>query len=171
LGELLGGLDFSTPLGLYECPYPSKRLLPDDELAYCASTGRFRFLKDTCCDIDVITRRLDILADTPFRLYNANTATLLASLKAGAAGFSGIMANFHPELYVGLASEPLQSLLTICSWIEGQYYPVNAKYHLNQLGLPISTYTRSKDHKLFTKTQMDEVRQMNLLIKKVAYDL
>ena len=36
------------------------------------------------------------------KLYNANTATLLESMREGAAGYSGVMANFHPELYVWL---------------------------------------------------------------------
>ena len=36
------------------------------------------------------------------KLYNANTSTLLESMKYGAAGYSGVMANFHPALYAWL---------------------------------------------------------------------
>jgi len=166
---ILNKLDPALPLGLYECPYPYKRLLSDDEIALCGSTGRFRFLKDTCCDIETLRRRLKILEGSKLRLYNANTTTLLDSYYLGAAGFSGVMANFHPELYVLLSqlwqdagrAKLLQSLLTTCSRIESQLYPVNAKYHLRHLGLSI--HTRSKNHMELTQAFKDEVRQMHVL--------
>ena len=72
----------------------------------------------------------------------------------GMAGFSGVMANFHPELYVWLTrnwdKEPqkaqiLQDLLGMASIAEYQTYPVNAKYHLKITGLPIDIYSRSKN--------------------------
>ena len=61
------------------------------------------------------------------KLYNANTSTLLESMKYGAAGYSGVMANFHPALYAWLLenwekepekAEYLQDILTPCSFIE-----------------------------------------------------
>jgi 4-hydroxy-tetrahydrodipicolinate synthase len=176
LDGLLGRLDkagVKTPLGLYECPYPYKHLLTDEELAFCRETGRFRFIKDTSCNIDTLRRRAGMLSGNTLRLYNANTATLLASLKAGAAGFSGVMANFHPEIYVHLAkiwrTDPanarlLQALISTCSFFEGQWYPVNAKYHLKRLGLPIGLYTRSKTHAKMSPLFMDEVDQMDDLV-------
>ena len=51
--ELLEQLPPITPLGLYECPYPYKRVLSQEELEFCIQTGRFRFLKDTCCDAEL----------------------------------------------------------------------------------------------------------------------
>lgn len=36
-----------VPLGIYECPFPYKRLLTPEILRWCRSTGRFRFIKDT----------------------------------------------------------------------------------------------------------------------------
>lgn len=173
MGQILNGLDPTLPLGLYECPYPYKRLLSDNEIALLGSTGRFHFLKDTCCDIETLRRRLRILEGSQFLLYNANTATLLDSLHLGAAGFSGVMANFHPELYVALThiwqsegqASLLQSLLTLCSRIEGQLYPVNAKHHLKQLGLPISIYTRSRSHLEMSTLYKEEIRQMNILVE------
>jgi len=176
LEQILNGLDPALPLGLYECPYPYKRLLSDDEVALCGSTGRFHFLKDTCCDIEILKRRLSILQGSKLKLYNANTTTLLDSFNSGAAGFSGVMANFHPELYVALSqiwqdaeqAGLLQSLLTLCSRIESQLYPVNAKYHLSQLGLPINIYTRSRSHLELTNLFKDEIRQMNMLVEWAA---
>jgi len=169
LEHILNGLEPALPLGLYECPYPYKYLLTDEDIAFCGSTGRFQFLKDTCCDIEILRRRLKILEGSPLRLYNANTTTLLESYRLGAAGFSGVMANFHPELYVLLSqiwqdtegAAILQSFLTTCSRIESQLYPVNAKYHLRHLGIGITT--RSKNHMDLTETFKDEVRQMHML--------
>ena len=45
LDWLLSQLPPDLPLGLYECPVPYRRLLSDDELAYCAATGRFCHLQ------------------------------------------------------------------------------------------------------------------------------
>ena len=43
-------------------------------------------------------------APSPFRFYNANVETLLASNSMGGAGFSGISANFYPWLHARLCS-------------------------------------------------------------------
>ncbi|NHN34227.1 dihydrodipicolinate synthase family protein [Paenibacillus agricola] len=140
--------------GLYECPYPYKRLVNPALLQWCVSTGRFLFLKDTCCNIEEIQARLAVLEGTGLKLFNANSATLLESLKQGAAGFSGIMANHHPALYVWLTenwstqpekAERVQDFLGLASAIEGQYYPVDAKYNIQLSGVPISLTTRVKD--------------------------
>ena len=88
--------------GIYECPYPYKRMVSDELLRWFAQTGRIGFLKDTCCDEQRIRRRLQIVNGTGLQLFNANTATLLASLRDGGCGFSGVMANFHADLYATL---------------------------------------------------------------------
>ena len=48
---LVDHLDPAMPLGFYESPAPYKRLMSLEELKTCAETGRFHFMKDTCCDI------------------------------------------------------------------------------------------------------------------------
>ncbi|WP_240417154.1 dihydrodipicolinate synthase family protein [Paenibacillus periandrae] len=140
--------------GIYECPYPYKRLMNPALLEWCVSTGRFLFLKDTCCNIVEIKARLEVLKGTGLKLFNANSATLLESLKLGAAGFSGIMANHHPNLYVWLTenwntqpekAEHVQDYVGLASGIEGQYYPVDAKYNIQLSGVPITLTTRVKD--------------------------
>ena len=168
---LVDRLDPAMPLGFYECPAPYKRLMSLEELKTCAETGRFHFMKDTCCDIATLRARLEVLRGTNLRLYNANTTTLLDSLRAGAAGFSGVMASFHPELYAWLLNhvedsraETVQAALTICSEIERQLYPVNAKYHLQTAGLPITLRSRTQDCRLLTPTFQEEVRQMQVLV-------
>lgn len=174
--DFLEHIDSEIPLGFYECPYPYKRLLSLENLKTCAETGRFYFLKDTCCDADLIQQRLDVLKGTNLKLYNANTSTLLETLRAGAVGFSGVMANFHPELYVTLCKKYkeekisyLQDFLTLASLIERQYYPVNAKYHLQQIErIPMTTFSRRMDDKGMTETFRKEVKMMDELAKEIG---
>ena len=159
------------PLGFYECPYPFKRLITLEELEACAGTGRFAFMKDTCCDIGLIRRRLKVLEGTGFGLYNANTTTALESVLAGAAGFSGVMLNFHPELYRWMLDhawdEPgkaqlVQNFLTVFSEIERQYYPVNAKYHQVEFEKTLTSYyARTAPMEGLTETFRTEVRDLH----------
>lgn len=169
--QIMDAVPADLPLGFYECPYPFKRLITLDELKWCAETGRFAFMKDTCCDIATIRDRLGAIAGSPLRLYNANTTTLLESLRGGAAGFSGVMMNFHMDLYRRLMdlwdirpdkAETLQAFLTLFSEIERQYYPVNAKYHQQHFeGTFADTYTRVIPDTGLTPTFRDEVEQMH----------
>ncbi|MGN1019799.1 MAG: dihydrodipicolinate synthase family protein [Aristaeellaceae bacterium] len=177
LKTLMAHLDPETPLGFYECPYPFKRLITLEELKWCADSGRFAFMKDTCCDIGLIRRRLQALEGSPLRLFNANTTTLLDSLRSGAAGFSGVMMNFHMELYDWLwrnwreqpeRAEQVQAFLTVFSEIERQYYPVNAKVHLKEIeGVLDSAFTRVRPECGMTDTFRDEVRQLDLAARVV----
>ncbi|MDO4326570.1 MAG: dihydrodipicolinate synthase family protein [bacterium] len=172
--ELLRHISSEIPLGFYECPYPYKRLLSLENLKWCAQTGRFYFLKDTCCDIRQIREKLDVIKGTNLRLYNANTTTLLESLRAGAAGYSGVMANFHPQLYAWLCdhyqekkAEELQDFLSIASLIERQWYPVNAKYHLREIeGLPMTTISRTKDASMLTETFQTEIKMLDRMARR-----
>ncbi|MHB1296557.1 MAG: dihydrodipicolinate synthase family protein [Anaerolineae bacterium] len=140
-----------VPLGLYECPEPYKRLLSPVEMAWAAASGRMRFHKDTSCMMGPITAKIEAVAGTGFRFYNANTASLLASLRAGADGFSGIAANFFPRLYVWLCShfaqEPqkaarVQRLLSAVQCTVNRLYPLSAKAFLGMAGLPIGPTCR-----------------------------
>jgi 4-hydroxy-tetrahydrodipicolinate synthase len=155
--------------GIYECPAPYKRLLTPQMMQWCASTGKFLFLKDTCCDLAQMKEKLAAVKGTKLKLFNANSTTVLGSLKAGAAGFSGVMGNFHPELYGWLVrnwrSEPekaelVQSFLGTAALIERQLYPVNAKYHMQLCGLPVNLHCRNKDASGLTPTLKLEVEQV-----------
>ena len=175
---MMDHIDPEVPLGFYECPYPFKRLITLEELKWCAESGRFAFMKDTCCDAYLIRARLRAIEGTPLSLFNANTTTLLDSLRAGAAGFSGVMMNFHMELYRWLwenwraqpeRAEQVQAFLTVFSEIERQYYPVNAKYHLKEIeGVLDSAFTRVRPESGLTETFRDEVRQLNLAARVVG---
>ncbi len=161
LDRLTDRLDPSVPLGIYECPRPYKRLLTPAMLRHCTASGRFAFIKDTCCDAAEIARRLSLIRKTEvpeggFRpmLFNANAQTLLDTLRAGAAGYCGVMCNFHPELYVWLCrnyiAEPEKALLVqqfLCSaaFIETLSYPCIAKYHLDKVGVRMEPISRTCD--------------------------
>lgn len=156
-------------LGIYECPYPYKRLMSPETLRQCALDGRLKFLKDTCCRIEQIKAKLAAVDGLGLKIYNANSATLLESLEAGCAGFSGVMGNFHPELYSWLCknykSEPekakeVQAFLAFASLAECQLYPVNAKYHLGLCGLDIGCDARVKSASLFSESNKKEIEQM-----------
>lgn len=161
----------ALPLGLYECPHPYKYILTPEQLRACAETGRFYFLKDTCCDAELIQRRLEAVAGTQLKLFNANAQTLLQTLRAGAAGYSGVMANFHPALYSRLCAlarqgrggedqaQQLQALLCLYAFTESMAYPVTAKYHMNLVGVPMSLYTRARPAAELTAYQRGVVEQ------------
>ena len=161
-------------LGVYECPYPYKRLMTDAMLSFCAKSGRFNYMKDTCCDASVIAHRCELIAGTPMKLYNANAQTLLSSLRAGGAGYCGVMCNFHPKLYSWLCknfekqpdtAEKLQSVLGTAAFTEALAYPVTAKYHLKEIvGLPLdSIVTRKRPASDLKEYDIDCIRQMAML--------
>ena len=175
--KLLGMLPDGVGLGLYECPFGYKRLVTPRILEWCKSTGRFYFMKDTCCDIDMIRERLEILRGSDFKLMNANCQTLLASLRAGACGYSGIMANFHPRLYAWLCenydkepekAELVQSVIGTFGFTEcGQPYPLTAKYNMNLCGIPTVNYARNVEAERLTKYHRDCVEQMKYATDRI----
>lgn len=140
--------------GIYECPMPWKQLVPLDFLAQAAKGGRMVFLKDTCCDHMLIRKRLEAVEGTPLRIFNANAATCWDSICHGAAGYNGVMANYHPQLYKWVIdhrisdparAELLAQQLTLMAMLEMRLYPVSAKYHHQLAGVPMSLVTRSAD--------------------------
>ena len=178
--RVLDGIQSDIPLGIYECPVPYKRLLTPEILDWCIKTGRFRFSKDTCCDPELLTERLKQVQGTGFKLFNANIQTLLHSLKNGAAGYSGIMANFHPRLIAWLCdnfdkqpqkAEMVSNVLSMCGFTESPAYPCTAKYYLNKIGVTMEEFSRSCDPKRVTPYQKLIVDQMGELAAKCEKDL
>ena len=110
----------------------------------------------------MLLARLEQLNGTGVKLYNANSQTLLYTLQNGGAGFSGIMGNFHPDLYAWLCenydkepekAQQVQNFIGLAAFTESLAYPLTAKYHMNTVGVPMSLWSRSRDHKQFTKYQ------------------
>lgn len=152
--KLLERLPKDAKLGLYECPHPYKRLVTPRILKWCIETGRFYFMKDTCCDAAEIARRTQLLKGTQFRLLNANCQTLLDSMRSGGQGYCGIMCNFHPALYAWLGAnwdkepqkaELVQGVIGTFGFTEvGLPYPLTAKYHMNLCGLATENIARNR---------------------------
>lgn len=169
---LLEMLPKDVPLGFYECPYPYKRLVTPRILEWCISTGRFEYMKDTCCDAAEIGRRLELLKGSKFKLLNANCQTLLETLRMGADGYCGIMCNYHPALYAWLGSnfekEPekadlIQSFIGTFGFTEGGLpYPLTAKYHMNLCGIPTENVGRSRNGNELTDYARGCMNQMKL---------
>lgn len=168
--KLLAMLPPEAKLGFYECPYPYKRLVTPKILDWCLRTGRFYYMKDTCCDADLIAERAKQLAGSHFKLLNANCQTLLETMRRGADGYCGIMCNFHPWLYAWLgkhyeesAADAVQAILGTFGFTEGALpYPLSAKYHLGLCGIPTENYARCRDRADLTDYARSCVRQMKL---------
>lgn len=179
--RLVEGLPADLPLGIYECPKPYKRLLTEKMIKWCAASGRFYFIKDTCCDAALIERRIEWCKDSPLKIFNANAQTLLPSLRAGGYGYCGVMANFHPSLYAALIdihakrpdeAEKLAAFLSLSAFTESLAYPCTAKYHLRvHEGLRIEDYSRSRDESELTDYHRACIDQMNLLSRAVAAEM
>ncbi|MCR5690196.1 MAG: dihydrodipicolinate synthase family protein [Clostridiales bacterium] len=147
-----------TAFGFYECPHPYKRVLSPYVIKHIASWGNFKFIKDTCSDLGLIKEKLDAAQGTGLKIFNANCATLLDSMKLGCAGFSGIMSNFMPELFTELLrvwktdderARMIQDYVGFASLAEGCHYNVNAKYYINLTGTPVGLTSRSTDKNKF----------------------
>ena len=173
---LISKLPPEIPLGIYECPKPYKRLLSDAMLEWCIENGRFYFIKDTCCDADLISHRLEICRGSHLEIFNANAQTLLPTLKNGCSGYCGVMANFHPELYVRLMRSDLdsreasllQDYLGLAATAEALTYPCCAKDYLTRYcGIPMETYARSADEKNYTAYQrscIDQFAELSMYV-------
>lgn len=180
LKKLLEMIPEDVPLGFYECPYPYKRLISPELLKWCADSGRFYFIKDTSCDIENMKAKLDVIKGTNLKLYNANTSTLMESMEMGASGYSGVMANFHPEVYVKFCKTfeenreeagEIADFLTVASMIERQVYPVNAKYYQKKIGNFNSIVTRTRDISELDETAVQEVEQFIRFTAKIKNNL
>ncbi len=152
LERLLNALPEDLPLGLYECPAPYRRLLSDEELGFCAETGRFLFLKDVSCDLATVTGRVQRVKNTPLAIINANAAIAYEAMCAGCKGFAGVFTNFHPDLYHWLYhhgardrdyARQLSWFLSLAAVTETLGYPKNAKVFHQRLGTFDSTHSRA----------------------------
>ncbi|HEY9053207.1 MAG TPA: dihydrodipicolinate synthase family protein [Rectinemataceae bacterium] len=152
--------------GMYECPYPYRRLLSDDFLLECAREGKLVFLKDVSCADAILKRRAQLVRGTKLALFNANTSTVLPSFRYGYDGYNGVMANFHIDLYAWLfdhfrekpeLAERLSDFLTIAAIVETHAYPTCAKYHMDATGIPMSLVTRSRKASDFNENARHEV--------------
>lgn len=153
--ERLLTLTAPIPMGFYECPVPYKRVLSPELLQRFMTTGRIKYHKDTCLDIEQVKAKLEQATEPDFGLYDAYAVHAVASLTAGAAGLSCIQGNYFPELIAWLCNnyadallqsevQQLQDFMIQHMDIVHQDYPVAAKYFLKKRGLPITTISREQ---------------------------
>lgn len=174
---LLSLLPKDVKLGLYECPHPYKRLVTPKILDWCLKTGRFYYMKDTCCDADLLKERCQQLIGSNFKLLNANCQTLLESVRNGCDGYCGIMCNFHPRLYAWLINnfekEPekadfIQSVIGTFGFTEvGLPYPLTAKYHMNLCSIPTENIARNRKSVELTPYAESCMQQMKLATDRI----
>lgn len=154
--------------GVYECPYPYKRLLTPETLRKLCTVGNMSFVKDTCCSVEMIKEKIDASKEFGLKLFNANAATLLDTLKLGAAGYSGVMANFHPELYSYLCknwdkdpekAKIISDFVGCASMSEAQVYPICAKYYMTLTGVKMGITSRARSINEFTPNRVAEIDQ------------
>lgn len=166
--------------GIYECPYPYKRFVSPSLLKWLAETGRFYFLKDTSCDLRQLKLKMQAIEGTSLKIFNANSTTLFESLKYGIHGYSGVMANFHPELYSWLQSnweeysekaKFVQAFLSMTSLYELQNYPKNAKYFLHLNGVSNTCITRTNQHLSLTEFHKKEIQNLQMMTDYVKKQL
>ena len=155
--------------GIYECPMPWKRLVSLEFLKSVAPEGRLVFLKDTCCDYLLIRERLKAVEGTPLKIFNANAQSWFDSYQHGAAGYNGVMANFHPDIYKWSFDHKddqpekarlVADFLTTAAMIEMRIYPCSAKYHQNRVDVPMNVYSRSADCAKLDRNAMGEVESL-----------
>lgn len=166
-------------LGVYECPHTYNRQLTPYVLQKMAESGKYQFLKDTCCDPKKMKVKLDAVKGSNLKIYNANAATLLETMYMGCAGFSGIMSNFFPEFFAELCriydtdperAKKIQDFVGFSSLAECQIYPTNAKYFLSLEGLDINLDGRTRNKAQLNdpaKAQIREMRETGLLLKSI----
>ena len=165
------------PLGVYECPFPYKRELSPYILNKMAQSGKYLFIKDTCCSIPKIKEKLEAIKGSDIMIFNANGATLAESIKMGCHGYSGVMANFHPELYSALIkaleegneekAEFLENMSGFFSLTECQCYPVNAKYYISLDGVNIGITSRTRNASDLFDSRKLEIRQMYAFTEEI----
>ncbi len=177
--RLLSMLPKDAKLGFYECPYPYKRLVTPKILDWCLKTGRFYYMKDTCCDAEVIKERCEQLKGSHFKLLNANCQTLLESMRNGAQGYCGIMCNYHPKLYSWLSknyesekADFIGAVIGTIGFIEsGLSYPLSAKYHMTLAGIPTENIARNRKSEELTDYAKGCMEKMKLLTDRLEKEL
>src|SRR5687768_10647905 len=161
----------NTPLGMYECPAPYKRILPASVFKKILDTDRFVYHKDTSISLESVKEKLQFAKEKPkFEFYDAHTPNAMYSIQMGAKGMSSISGNFYPEILIWLvnnATNPekqeevkwLQSEISRVDPLIHIAYPMSAKYFLQKRGLPVRTISRATALQLTPeqKKTLDEI--------------
>ena len=156
---------------------PYHKFASPEFIKFCADTDRFVFIKYTSCSATSIKAKLEAIKGSRLQLFNANSATLLQTIRDGAAGLCGVMANYHPDLYVRLMelvdsgdarADELQDILGVMSSISYVNYPETAKAYLCKEGLPFeSCVTRARPNGFVSEAERFEIDQRFALTNRL----
>jgi 4-hydroxy-tetrahydrodipicolinate synthase len=169
LKKILAQTD-SIPLGIYECPVPYKRIVSPEIYEKLLSYGRITYHKDTSCNMNSVSSKLDVLKGTPIKFFEAHMPHAIASLRLGASGISAIAGNYFPEILSWICENyDNPDKQEDISFIEAEFaridaliheaYPVSAKYFLQLRGLNISPISRWYKKEL-TTTQKENLESL-----------
>ena len=142
-------------VGVYECPNVGISHLSVAGVESLAKSGRFGPYKETSCDVDVISSKVQASSGSGLSILQANTPFMLDAFDVGASGLMGISVNVVPwlavDIYNGYFSSGRSSVesnhrqLCIVDALLRLCYPVSAKLMLSKLGFDISADTRLRD--------------------------
>lgn len=157
------------PLGMYESPFPYKRLLGLEEMKFICDSGRFVFHKDTCCNAEMIKDKVEVSKGTPLSFYNANVDTLVSSLNDGAYGYCGTAANFYPDVMKYICDnfdkddfvEQAEKFIISGEAAFCNTYPLSGKYFLKQRGVNMHLNCRVESSPL----QNNDIVMLDKLMK------
>ncbi len=150
--------EVDADLGLYECPYPVKRLLSSELVARLAKTGRFGPFKETSCNLPDIEAKVRAAEGTPLSIMQANCALMVEAGRLGAGGFIGLITNVAPRLAVTVWERvhqpeevaPLHDLLCLLEPLILRDHPAATKALLALQGFPILPRCRRGAKRAFT---------------------
>jgi 4-hydroxy-tetrahydrodipicolinate synthase len=134
-------------------------------------------MKECSNNLEQIKEKLEAARGTPLKIYIANNPHVLETMQAGGNGYSGILANFQPELYVWLTEnwdkEPekakhIQDFLGASNLFEGRHYPTSSKYYMQLEGLPLGLKCRTKKLEEFKVTHRREIEQLHRANRFIA---
>ncbi len=145
----------TLPVMLYEFPgYPGQKIIDSDTYARLIQTGRFIGIKDTTCQMDLITEKIQKAPQSD--VLQANIPYLYDAMKAGAKGviatISVIMTKTLRkfwELYTsGAPQEQLEELnanIVNSAAVIDSCFPAGPKYLFGaRIGIPMTPVTRSR---------------------------
>lgn len=165
IGEILS--ETSGELGLYECPGPYHRLVPESAFSVAVGSGRFTFGKDTCRDATVVRQRCVQAHGSRLRWMTADLAKLLMVLESGGAGYCGIAGNCIPDMIKRLcdvyaagdmeAARALSETLTRLNVAAHTGYSTTARIILAARGVPITPVSRSRMSAALTAEELGAV--------------
>lgn len=169
-GQLLRLTELTDiPLGLYECPHPTHRMLNDEQVGILADTGRYVFMKDTTASLSMCVKKQQRAAGSPLRIFQANFRFTPTTLREGGFGHCGVIANPCPELCAAYCDPAITDevyrqqifdrMLVLHDLMMSCCYPASAKYILQRRGLSITTMTRTNPPDAFTaehRRKLDE---------------